>query len=74
MDKEYNQVPLECLTKGCTYKDKIIEGGYLEYDETGDQTTSLVVDPRNTKKYLEGKIKITYEKSKNQYVYEYVEN
>lgn len=74
VDKEYNQIPLECLTKGCTYKDKIIEGGYLEYDENGDQNTSLVVDPRNTSKYLEGKIKITYEKSKNQYIYEYVEN
>ena len=23
VDKEYNQVPLECLTKGCTYKDHV---------------------------------------------------
>lgn len=74
VDKEYNQVPLECLTKGCTYKGKSIEGGYLEYDENGDENTSLIIDPRNTSKYLNGKIKITYEKSKQQYIYEYIED
>ena len=57
------ELPIECLTKGCTYNGKTIDGGYMNEDE--------IKNPKKTSADINGKIVITY--TKNQYTYEFVE-
>lgn len=60
---ETSEIQLTCLTSGCTYNGVQIKGGYINEDD--------IIDPRNTKKKLDGLIIITY--TSNQYNYTYEE-
>jgi len=57
------EIELTCLTTGCTYNGKKIDGGYINDDD--------IIDPRNTNEKLNGVIVITY--GSNQYNYSYKE-